>query len=268
MNLIKQTVRSIHGFFSKRSAYAPDEQSLQGELQKIIGYTFKDISLLQQACTHTSYLNSEQQKGLQSNERLEFLGDAVLNFLVTEYLYLHYPGKPEGYLSKIKSLVVSRKILGEIAFSLNIGQYLSLGNSEIKTGGKRRRSILSNAFEALLGAVYLDGGIVEAKGMLQRYLFCRINEFLKDTSNINYKSKILELSQQDGFGVPDYTVVSTSGPDHAKNFHVQIQIAGVALGEGKGTNKKIAQQKAAQQAIGRYSKEKILSQNKKGAQND
>ncbi|MBN1574902.1 MAG: ribonuclease III [Chitinispirillaceae bacterium] len=229
------------------------------QLQKIIVYRFRSIDLLNQALTHKSAIVPEDTKGLLSNERLEFLGDAVLNCLVTEYLYRRHPEKSEGQLSKIKSLVVSRKILGEVAQRIELGRYLIFGISEEKSGGRNRLSTMSNAFEALVGAVYLDGGLQEVKNLLKRFLFERIPEFLQDERHINYKSKILELSQHDGFGIPRYVTLEASGPDHAKEFTVQIEIAGVVLGKGCGSNKKIAQQHAAQQAVEHYSRELIES---------
>lgn len=228
-------------------------------LQNKLGYRFKSPDILKLALTHKSATAPEDIKGISSNERLEFLGDAVLNCLVTEHLYLTNPDKSEGQLSKVKSLVVSRKILGEVALSLDLGAYLIFGLSEIKAGGKNRHSTLSNAFEAVIGALYLDGGLDVVRVILQKYLFSRIAEFLKDERNINYKSKILELAQKDGFGIPRYTTISSSGPDHAKEFRVSIEVAGVPRGEGCGPNKKIAQQNAAQIATLNYSKEEILS---------
>jgi ribonuclease III len=234
--------------------------------QQFLYYRFRNGGLLKQALTHKSCSSPEDREGIASNERMEFLGDAVLNCLVTEHLYKLYPDKSEGQLSKVKSLIVSRKILGEIALSIHLGQYLIFGNSEMKSGGLQRQSILSNAFEAVLGAIYLDGGLGAAREFLERYLFGRIDSFLSDSDNINYKSKILELSQHDGFGFPHYSVVSASGPDHAKEYRVRIKIAGVTLGEGVGPNKKLAQQNAAREAIEKYSKEYIQSQ--KGEKNN
>jgi ribonuclease-3 len=234
--------------------------------QKSLFYRFRDIQLLKQALTHKSCVSADDREGIKSNERMEFLGDAVLNCLITEHLYRLYPEKSEGQLSKVKSLIVSRKILGEIALTIDVGQHLIFGNSEMKSGGMQRVSIISNAFEALLGAIYLDGGLQASRVFLDRFVFCRIESFLSDSDNINYKSKILELSQHDGFGFPHYTVIATSGPDHAKEYRVRIKIAGVSLGEGVGPNKKIAQQNAARTAIDTYSKEYILSH--KGEKND
>ena len=247
---------ALHLFRGKRS-----ESSLD-KLQQSLHYRFRETRLLRQALTHKSSVSPDDKIGLDSNERMEFLGDAVLNCLVTDHLYCLYPKKSEGQLSKVKSLIVSRKILGEIALSIDLGQFLSFGNSELKSGGVQRLSILSNAFEALLGAVYLDGGLEKARQFLKRFLYDRIDTFLSDLDNINYKSKILESSQRDGFGIPRYATVAAIGPDHAKEFKVRIEIAGVALGEGCGPNKKIAQQNAAREAIAVYSKDYILSQSK------
>jgi ribonuclease-3 len=252
---INEWIGSFFGNDRRRSAHL-------AAIQKIIGYRFRRADLLRQALTHKSSVPSENNGDLLSNERLEFLGDAVLNCLVTEHLYQQYPDRHEGHLSKIKSLIVSRKILGEISRSFDAGTYVVFGVSEEKTGGRDRLSILANTFEALLGAIFLDGGYKAAGNFLRRFLFCRIDEILDDERNINYKSVILEMAQRDGFGMPRYVTVSASGPDHAKIFTVRIEIGGVILGEGTGSNKKIAQQTAAQNALMNYNKEEIISRNK------
>jgi ribonuclease III len=249
-------------FRGKRSSTSLDK------LQHALNYRFRDERLLKQALTHKSSVGPNDRKGLGSNERMEFLGDSVLNCLVTDHLYRLYREKSEGQLSKVKSLIVSRKILGEIALSLDLGQFLSFGNSELKSGGTQRMSILSNGFEALLGAVYLDGGLESARQFLERLLYNRIDTFLSDVDNVNYKSRMLESAQRDGFGIPRYATVEAIGPDHAKEFKVRIEIAGVALGEGKGPNKKVAQQNAAREAILVYSKDFILSHIKGAEKNE
>lgn len=255
-------LHKLLGFFgASRHLRKSCNESLD-ELQLSLHYHFRDTGLLQKSLTHKSCVSPDDKIGLMSNERMEFLGDAVLNCLVTEHLYKIYPDRSEGQLSKIKSLIVSRKILGEIALSIQLGKYLLFGISEIKSGGEQRLSILSNAFEAVLGAIYLDNGLEPSRDFLKRFLFCKIDTFLEDSDNINYKSKILELSQRDGFGFPSYSVISVSGPDHAKEFRICIQVAGTPLGEGLGPNKKIAQQNAARKAIETYNKELILSYNK------
>jgi len=229
------------------------------EFQRVIGYRFKDAALLKQALTHKSFAGQDGSSGLLSNERLEFLGDSFVNCLVTEYLYGAYPCSSEGYLSKIKSLVVSRKILGEVALGLRFGEYLIMSAAEEKSGGRDRCSTVSNAFEAVCGAMYLDGGFDEVKAFLTRCLFGRIGAFWGDESNVNYKSRILEMSQRDGFGIPRYITTEAEGPDHAKRFTVKIYVGGTELGEGIGPSKKAAQQAAAQNAGTNYDKEKIAA---------
>jgi len=237
------------------------DQSVQ-KLEHVLHYRFKDRSLLTHALTHKSHSGPDDRRGLLSNERLEFLGDAVLNCLTTEHLYFRFENKHEGELSKIKSLIVSRKILGEVGTRINLGSFLILGASEKKSGGHNRRSIVSNAFEAVIGAVYLDGGLSKTRKLLNEFLFPYIDEFLKDERHVNYKSKILEYSQRDGFGVPHYSVVNVAGPEHARKFTIEIYINNVLLGEGMGSNKKIAQQRAARKALENYNLDIIRSKNK------
>ncbi len=238
-----------------------------GEVEKKLRYHFKTPAYLTLALTHKSFLGPDDKDGLRSNERLEFLGDAVLNCLTTEHLYYEYPLKPEGQLSKMKSLIVSRKILGEVALEMGLGPHLILGISEKKSGGQKRKSILSNTFEAVLGAIYLDSGLEDSRSFLNRVLFSRIEDFVSDERHVNYKSRILEMTQRDGFGMPHYSVIAATGPEHARRFTVGIHIAGVAMGRGTGTNKKIAQQRAAQEAFAKYDKDFILSRSK-GASED
>jgi ribonuclease III len=267
MNPARRLGNFVASLFFRKRAGSPFPAGSLGRFQELIGYRFKSEALLGQALTHKSSIPSEDGNGLLSNERLEFLGDAVLNCLVTEHLYHLYPDRHEGELSKIKSLIVSRKILGEIGQALGIGEYMVFGVSEEKTGGRSRLSIQSNSFEAILGAIFLDGGYPPAKEFLKKLLFCRIDEFLGDERHVNYKSLVLEMAQRDGFGMPRYSTVSATGPDHAKEFRIRIEIAGMALGEGVGLNKKIAQQNAAQNALMKYDKVKIQS-HRKGASND
>jgi len=261
MSLLKRTAKRIKDIFGPAKKDPHSDRALDG-LQKRIQYQFKNRELLKLSLTHRSCINAEHKKNSDSNERLEFLGDAILNCLVTENIYIRYPEYTEGQLSKIKSLLVSRKIMAEIARAVELGSYLTMGQSEKKSGGQKRFSIISNAFEALLGAVYLDGGIESARRLLDFLLFNRIEHVIHDEQNVNFKSKILELAQGDGFGIPGYVMLSEEGPDHAKKFRIAVEIAGVRLGEGQGSNKKEAQQNAAFNALPRYNKEYIISQNK------
>jgi ribonuclease III len=265
---LPRPVNKLFRLFSRGGSAKPPASSPLDKFQDIIGYRFCSQELIRQALTHKSAIPADDGLGLLSNERLEFLGDAVLNCIVTEHLYHSYPERPEGQLSKIKSLVVSRKILGEIAAAFDVGTYITFGVSEERTGGRSRHSILSNAFEAILGAIFLDGGYKPSKEFLDRFLLGRIEEFVEDERNVNYKSIILEMAQRDGFGMPRYITVSASGPDHAKEFKVRIEVAGKCLGEGSGTNKKIAQQNAAQNALANYDKTEIASHNKGESKNE
>ncbi|MBN2188438.1 MAG: ribonuclease III [Chitinispirillaceae bacterium] len=265
MKLLRKAHEFILSALGRGRRDAPRDAAVAADadrIQKIIGHRFVRQELLRLSLTHKSAVSPDDGQGLLSNERLEFLGDAVLNCLITEHLYRTYPGQDEGQLSKIKSLVVSRKILGEIARSFGLGAFLVFGVSEEKTGGRDRPSILSNAFEAVLGAVFLDGGYGAAERFLRRFLFGRIDEIVGDERNVNYKSMILEMSQRDGFGMPRYLTVSASGPDHAKEFTVRVEVGGVVLGEGSGPNKKVAQQAAAQDALNRYDEAAVKSRNK------
>lgn len=260
MKLLNKTAKVFKSIFHL-SGKTPHSPEAFDELQKRIDYHFRNLDFLRLALTHKSSSGSEDKKGLESNERLEFLGDAVLDCLVTEHLYHKFPTYSEGQLSKIKSLLVSRKIIGEVAASINLSKYIIVGQSEKKSSRKRKSSIESNAFEAVLGAIYLDGdkeGIEMARKVLESVLYNNIEEYMDDESNVNYKSKVLEIAQSDNFGIPVYPLIREDGPDHAKSFTVGIEIAGVRLGEGSGSNKKEAQQKAAFVAIKNYDKNFIL----------
>lgn len=235
---------------------ASQRSSEYATLETSIGYHFKNQPLLKLALTHKSSIKSENDPlGLQSNERLEFLGDAVLDFLVTEELFLRYTDQAEGNLSKMKSLIVSRKILGIIADRIKLESYVIKGRSEKKNSKSRKSSIGSNAFEALLGAVYLDSDSDTVRLLLARLLYPSIELFLKDADNGNYKSRILELSQGKGLGIPQYPLLKEVGPDHLKQFTVAVEVNGVQMGVGTGKNKKEAQQEAARAGVKAFEEE-------------
>ncbi|MCL2182563.1 MAG: ribonuclease III [Chitinispirillia bacterium] len=246
------SLRNILSLLFPRKKTPEEADPKLNDFQGIIGYKFNDAALLKHALTHKSCAGQDDPRGLCSNERLEFLGDSFINCLVTEYLYRTHPDKSEGQLSKIKSLVVSRKILGEVAEGLGMGRYLIMSAAEEKSGGRLRASTMSNAFEAVAGAIYLDGGIVAVREFLEMCLFGRISGFWHDERNVNYKSKILEMAQRDGLGIPRYVTMEATGPDHAKQFRVKIYIGASEMGEGTGQSKKTAQQIAAQSAVANY----------------
>ena len=212
------------------------------EIEKVLKYTFKNKDILREALTHRSY--NPHPHGV-NNERLEFLGDSVLGLVVAGQLYKLLSEKEEGVLSKIKANLVSRKNLYFWAKELNLGKYLLLGQGEVASGGRARASILSNAMEALLGAIYLDGGFEEvSKVILAWFKTQKIEVDLQD-----YKSVLQEYMQKSGRQVPDYEIIETIGPEHDKIFTAVVYEQGVELGRGKGHNKKAAHQEAAKNAL-------------------
>ena len=212
-----------------------------------IDYKFKDVSLRQKAMTHSSYANEHHGTHLDCNERLEFLGDSVLGFVTADYLYTHYPELPEGELTKLRAAVVCEGALCEIARELGIPEEIRLGHGEENGGGRKRPSILADATEALLGAIYLDGGIGSARKIIQRYILCREIEGL--TRPRDYKTALQELVQRESGQVLKYRLTGSEGPDHDKRFFVEVDLNGTPIGSGKGHSKKEAEQMAAKSAI-------------------
>ncbi|MFH1144481.1 MAG: ribonuclease III [Candidatus Eisenbacteria bacterium] len=211
--------------------------------------TFRDPRFLQRALTHRSYLGGEEAHGPESNERLEFLGDAVLELIVIEYLFQRFPLDREGELTQKKSVLVSRSVLADRAEYLGLGRYVLLSEAERDAGGSERRSILADAFEAVLGAIYLDRGLEEARRFVERWVLAQADRILRDTEKQNFKS-ILQESVQARLRVhPRYRVMSETGPDHEKLFTVEVVVRGSVLGRGMGRNKKEAEQQAAREAL-------------------
>ncbi len=222
------------------------------EFQSHVGYRFADSKLICWALTHRSYLNCNGNDDLPgSNERLEFLGDSVLELVVNHFLYDEYPDHQEGELTKMKSLLVSRGVLAEQAKQINLGRYLFLSDAERESGGSYRASILADGFEAVIGALYLDGGLNEAKRFIDKNLLANKDRILGNRSHVNYKSLLQENIQERFKTYPRYRIASETGPDHHKVFTVEVTVKGDQLGLGKGTNKKRAEQAAAQNALER-----------------
>lgn len=216
------------------------------DLEKVLNYTFRDKNILREALTHKSY--AAEFRHNKDNERLEFLGDSVLGLVVAAYLYKLLDAKEEGVLSKIKANLVSRRNLYFWGQNLKLGEYMFLGQGEITSGGRQRQSILSNAMEAVVGAVYLDGSFDAAKGLILKWLETQKIE----ADGGDYKSILQEYLQKRGKSAPEYDVVSTVGPEHDKTFTVRVTLLGRELGRGKGHNKKAAQQAAAKEALAYY----------------
>lgn len=219
-------------------------------LEKAMGYRFRNPRLLKMALSHRSWVNN-MGRGTRppSNERLEFLGDSVMNAIITDTLYRRYPECDEGELSKMKSLVVSAKVLIPCAMLLELGEYMLLSKSEEKSGGRKRPSILADAYEALLGALYLDGGYEAVRALMNRTLIRIMDEVLLDDDLANYKSLLLEFTQSHGLGTPHYDVIRQSGPEHRKVFVVAAMVRGEEWGRGTGPTKKDAEQACARTAL-------------------
>ena len=216
------------------------------KLEAKLGYSFRDESLLRHAMTHSSYANEHKSEGLTSNERLEFLGDSVLGMVVADHLYHTYPNMPEGELTRTRAALVCEGSLHEIAKELELGDYLRLGKGEDAGGGRHRPSILADAVESLLAAVYLDGGIGPARKIIQAFVLNRAVERAVDR---DYKTALQELVQRKPGSAITYRLVRESGPDHCRLFEMEVSIGGVPAGQGEGRTKKEAEQQAAKAAI-------------------
>ena len=217
-----------------------------GELEKRIGYSFNDKNLLLLAMTHSSYANEQKGKRKENNERLEFLGDAVLEITISDYLYKQYPGHDEGRLTKLRSSLVCEYTLAICARDVGLGQFLLLSKGEDMTGGRERDSILSDAFEALIGAIYLDGGMENAAAFIQKNLLKDVED---KTLFYDAKTILQEMVQSKGKGLLKYVLVKETGPDHNKEFTVETKIGEKIYARGIGKTKKGAEQIAAYQTI-------------------
>ena len=216
------------------------------KFQEVIGYHFHDEKLLRQALTHSSFANEKHLKKHSDNERLEFLGDAVLEIISSEFLYKEYPDKPEGELTKLRASIVCEPTLALCTKDIALGEYLLLGKGEDQTGGRGRKSILSDALEAVIGAIYLDGGFANAKEFIHKYILTDIEH-----KQLFYDSKTIlqEIVQEKGTHLVEYHLIKEEGPDHNKSFTVDVLVSGHVMGTGVGHTKKAAEQEAAYQAI-------------------
>lgn len=224
------------------------------ELASQLGVEFKHIGWLHQALTHTSYANESRNK-IEHNERLEYLGDAVLELAISTYLFNHFPGLPEGELTKSRAAVVCEASLSRRAAELKLGDYLLLGHGEQSSGGRKRPSILEDAFEAVIGAIYMDQGWAVAQG----YVICQLEEHLKQvecgvSAVKDYKTMLQELVQKHGENNISYCMLGSTGPDHAKTFEFAVRLNDEVLGIGKGPSKKAAEQQAARAALDKLKK--------------
>jgi ribonuclease-3 len=217
-------------------------------LEERLAYTFRDASLCEAALTHKSWMNESQEPDRTDNERLEFLGDAVLALVTSDLLMQRFPEQPEGDLSKARAAIVNEAGLARVADTLALGQWIFLGRGEEQAGGRQKRSLLANAFEAVIGAVYLDGGFSAAFEVTQR-LFLPLIAEVPSAASKDFKSRLQEIAQARLQMAPLYTVLSEQGPDHAKTFEVAILIGDKEYGRAFGRSKKEAQQNAAERAL-------------------
>jgi ribonuclease-3 len=218
------------------------------DFECILGYSFKHIELLNTALTHSSYAN-EYGRGMQHNERLEFLGDSVLSLIISEYLYKNYPDLPEGNLTKVKAFVVSEVSLAGAARRIGLGHKMLLGKGEEYSGGRDRSSILADAFESIIAAIFLDGGLDCARDFVLKNLSDFIFDAMEGKGLRDYKTDLQEILQKDSDRAIEYRIVRDSGPDHEKVFVAQVYHGSKLIGEGKGRSKKEAEQHAAQKAL-------------------
>lgn len=212
-------------------------------IEEVLDYKFKDEQVLKNALTHSSYVNERSK--LQNNERLEFLGDAVLELIVSFYLYKNHAHSSEGDLTKLRAKIVCTESLAMVSDTLNLGKFVYMGKGEENTGGRTRKSILANSFEALIGAIYIDGGIQEAEKFILTKLKNNIVDAIKGRLIFDYKTKIQEYIQQDATNEIEYVVDSEEGPEHDKVFYINLYMNGKVIGTGTGASKKEAEQQAA-----------------------
>lgn len=218
-------------------------------LEERLGYHFRNPELLIHALKHRSFVYANQGRGLESNERLEFLGDAVLDLVVAESLFRRFPDQREGDLTQMKSVAVSRVVLARKASQLGLEEFVLLSHEERQSSGGRQPSILSDAFEAVIGALYLDGGLEPSRRFIERVVLQGLGEVIAEEEHTNFKSKLLEHTQGLGAGHPKYQVSSEEGPEHCKVFSVEVIVTGRLVGQGRGLSKKEAQQMAAKDAL-------------------
>ncbi|NMA25377.1 MAG: ribonuclease III [Clostridiales bacterium] len=216
------------------------------KLEEKLGYTFRNKALIKEALTHSSWANENRGSRASSNERLEFLGDSILGFTVAEFLYRNAPEMPEGHMTRMRAELVCEKSLEGASIELGLGKYLRLGKGEELSGGRKRPSILADAFEAVIAAVFLDGGIEPAKSVVARYILSQYREGAP--AEYDYKTALQELVQKRSRQVLSYHLTGESGPDHMKLFTVEVHLNGVVKGEGTGKSKKEAEQAAAKVA--------------------
>lgn len=220
------------------------------EFEELINYQFQNNELLIEALTHSSYANERKNKKCNHNERLEFLGDSVLGLVISDYLFNNFPDLPEGELTKTRAKIVCETTLFNCAKSINLGHYIMLGKGEDATGGRKRPSLLADAFESIIGSIYLDGELKNARNFILTTMNKVIEDALSGKIFIDYKTRLQELIQNDSNVKITYEIIDEKGPDHNKTFYTQVKKNNKVLGHGKGKSKKESEQNAAKMALG------------------
>lgn len=220
-------------------------------LQQLMDYKFKERSYLVRALTHSSFSNENKKEKLKNNERLEFLGDSVLGLIISEYLFSHYANLEEGQLTKIRAKIVCEASLGSASKALRLGEFMMFGRGEELTGGRERTSILSDAFEALIAAIFLDGGMEQARAFVLRRLDAVIKDAVEGKLFVDYKTRLQEVIQIQKGNRIKYEIVREEGPDHSKIFYTEVRLNDVTIGVGSGHSKKESEQEAAKHGLKR-----------------
>ncbi|MBS2968953.1 ribonuclease III [Metabacillus sp. KIGAM252] len=236
-----------HTHYKERRNFAKKAEEFK-QFQESVGQTFTNEKLLYQAFTHSSYVNEHRKKPYEDNERLEFLGDAVLELTVSQFLYKKYPTMTEGDLTKLRAAIVCEPSLVSFANDLSFGNLILLGKGEEMTGGRARPALLADVFEAFIGALYLDKGLEPVVVFLEKYVFPKVNDGAF-SHVMDFKSQLQELVQRDGRGPLEYKILTEKGPAHSREFEAVVSLGGEVLGTGNGRSKKEAEQHAAQEAL-------------------
>ncbi len=240
---------------------SPDREKRLAELEKKLGTSFLNKNLLNQSLTHSSFGN---EKKIPDNERLEFLGDAILKLVISEYIYHKFPDRAEGALTKIRAAAISDDNFSKIGAQLSLGSYLLMSDNERKTGGVRRKSNQANAFEAIIGALFLDAGLGKSRELILKFLFESIEKFSRKGYISDFKSALQEYAQKKRWELPKYRVIKETGLKHRRVFWIEVKVKGKKAGLGRGRNKKEAEQRAAMQALNSLKREqKQARQNRK-----
>ena len=220
-----------------------------GALQETLGVSFHDLSLLEQAMVHSSYINENPGYAPFSNERLEFVGDAILGFIIAEKLYQDFPDLTEGGMTKLRSVLVRRDTLSRVARTIRLGDYLYLGKGEEASGGRHKSANLAGALEAMIAAVFLDQGLTITRELVLKLFAEELQKVIRQGTEVDYKSRLQELIQSRYQSTPDYRLMEATGPDHDKRFTVEVVLGDTVLGRGSGKSKKIAESEAARSAL-------------------